>query len=244
MQEKTNHMMEMSERDIWKIYFNDENLIYSHQRYQLLEKSTYCLFETISGIYPFVKFEAEIAAINDYCCFLLWHLKQKLIDIARQRKLGITFVDNMKDVWDPILYFEDVLDYPHSLLTWKNISADINKCTMLLLWLSYLESSLDEIAHWFCEKLKVPFGVKKKGITYVEHCLERIGSCCHNDLIARHTLEIDYYHKIRKIRNQFVHVEWEQITNRYEQFRLDGVINMISIIIQSIEETACRSGVI
>lgn len=56
--------------------------------------------------------------------------------------------------------------------------------------------------------------------------------------------ELEYYDSIRKIRNQFVHNEWEQITDRYKKFVLADVIDMISHVIMKIEQSALLSGLI
>ena len=227
-----------------KTYFNDENLIDSDKYYHLNGKASYMLFETISAVYPFVKFEGEIRAINDYCVFILDQLKNRLVEIAKDSNYVLEFTSCKKIARDSIMYFEEVLDYPTPLLTWEILSADINKYTMLLLWLSYLESSLDEIARWFCDVKNISFGHKNKKVTGVIHCLEKISLCCGCNLVKELSKEIIYYNEIRKIRNQFVHREWEQVSDRDQQFQLDKVVNLVSTIIAATERRAYHAEII
>ena len=68
-----------------KIYFNDENLINSHQSDR---EKKYLLFRSRSGVFPFVKYEEDLSALNDYCCLILGSLKQKSAEVAKYKLDG------------------------------------------------------------------------------------------------------------------------------------------------------------
>lgn len=82
-------------------------------------------------------------------------------------------------------------------------------------------------------------GRKEKGINEITFYLEKIGRCCQCNLVK--VLEND---KVRKIRNRFVHREWDQLEKYYGQFRLCEVFNVISIFFTEIEKAACNIGII
>ncbi|MCM1468705.1 MAG: hypothetical protein NC086_11205 [Alistipes sp.] len=120
-----------------------------------------------------------------------------------------------------------------------------NKGTLLILILSYLESSLGEIAKWFCEERSAVLGQKEKGSSTVSFYLGKIGQCCHCDLGKILDKELAYFNKVRKIRNQFVHGAWErQQMDFYDKFRLCDVLNMVSKFFTEIEKAACAAGII
>lgn len=66
-----------------KVYFDKEGLIESHEFYEDKELP-YSLFSSISSVYPFVKFEKELAEINDYCFFILCRLEDKLKELINE----------------------------------------------------------------------------------------------------------------------------------------------------------------
>lgn len=229
-----------------KIYFDTEGLIESHELYEN-EQATYSLFSSISSVYPFVKYEEELAEINDYCCFILWQLENKLKELIKDSDVPFELVKgsqrekhtpkDLKDIFDPAYMFSPVI-------TWEKLSRDINKCTLLLLILSYLESSLNEIAKWFCEERSISLGQKEKGSSAVAFYLKKIGQCCQCDLVKTLENELKYLNKVRKIRNQFVHSEWEQVEEHYDKFRLCDVLNIASKFFTEIEKAACNIGMI
>ena len=60
-----------------KVYFDKEGLIESLEFYRD-NNARYFLFFSVSSVYPFVKYEEELAEINDYCLFVLCQLENKL----------------------------------------------------------------------------------------------------------------------------------------------------------------------
>ncbi len=193
--------------------------------------SGYLLFTTNSGIFPFVKFEEHLREINDYCVYLISCLEDKVKEFESY--------DIDIDDWDA----PSSWGY-HKLLSWRFLYEDINKCTLLSLLLAFFESTLNEIANWFSDEVGLTSEWKKSRNPKVSDSIVQIGKCCNVDLLNDVSDELDYYNIVRKIRNQFVHNEWEQITDRYEKFILADVINMISLIIYKIENVALLSGII
>ncbi len=183
----------------------------------------YLLFTTQSAIFPFVKFEEQLSEINDYCLYLLTCLKAKVKEFEP--------FDIDKNDWDA----------PDS---WEFLYQDINKCTLLSLLLAFFESTLNEITNWFSDEAGMITEWKKARNPKVSDYIAQIGKCCKVDLLHELANELAYYNSIRKIRNQFVHNEWEQITDRYEKFVLADVINMISHVIMKVEQEALFSGLI
>lgn len=230
-----------------KIYFDTEGLIESSRLNWEDEAAPYSLFSSISSVYPFVKYEEELAEINDYCCFILCQLENKLKELIEDSDVPFELVrsyqrekrtkKDLKDSFDPAYMFSPVN-------TWEKLSRDINKCTLLLLILSYLESSLNEIAKWFCEERSIPLGQKDKGSSAVAFYLKKIGECCRCDLVRTLENELNYLDKVRKIRNQFVHSEWEQMDEHYDKFRLCDVFHTASKFLTEIEKAACNAGII
>ena len=191
----------------------------------------YLLFTTESAIFPFVKFEEQLSEINDYCLYLLTCLKAKVKEFEP--------FDIDKDDWDAPWSWEY-----HKLLFWEFLYQDINKCTLLSLLLAFFESTLNEITNWFSDEAGITAEWKKVRNPKVSDYIVQIGKCCKVALPQDLVNELAYYDSIRKIRNQFVHNEWEQITDRYKKFVLADVINMISHVIMKVEQTALSSGLI
>lgn len=143
-----------------KICFYEEGLIES-QEFYTDNKAQYFLFSSISSVYPLVKFEEELAEINDYCVFILSKIEDKLNTLIK----------------DSDVHFELI-----------------------------------------------------KG--------------CQCNLVKVLENELVFLNKVRKIRNKFVHREWEQLEKHYDQFRLCEVFNVISIFFTEIEKAACNIGII
>lgn len=191
----------------------------------------YLLFTTESAIFPFVKFEEQLSEINDYCVYLLTCLNAKVMEFEP--------FDIDEDDWDAPISREY-----HKLLSWKFLYQDINKCTLLSLLLAFFESTLNEITNWFSDEAGKTAEWKKVRNPKVSDYIAQIGKCCEVDLQCELTNELIYYDSVRKIRNQFVHNEWSQITDRYQKFVLADVINMISHVIMKVEQKALSSGLI
>lgn len=230
-----------------KVYFDKEGLMESSEMYDRMDLS-YFLFSSISGVYPFVKYEEELAEINDYCYFILCQIEEKLKELIQEAKAPYELVkgyqrqqeytdEEIDMIFDPSYSFSP-------LLTWEKLSRDINKCTLLLLLLSYLESSLNEIAKWFCEEKSITLGRKGKESNEIKFYLDKIGQCCHCDLVKTLENELAYLDTVRKIRNQFVHREWDQVEKHYDKFYLCDVFHVISQCFSEIEKAACREGII
>lgn len=229
------------------VYFDREGLVDSREFYEDKELP-YALFSSISSVYPFVKFEEELAEINDYCLFILCRLEERLKTLIEDSNIPFKLIEGYRraeaytaeeaeELFDPAYMFSPVI-------TWEKLSRDINKCTLLLLVLSYLESSLNEIAKWFCEERSVPLGRKERGDDEITFYLRKIGQCCACDLTGTLEDELAYVRKVRKIRNQFVHREWEQVDKHYDKFRLCDVFRAVSVIFAEIEKAACATGLI
>lgn len=107
-----------------------------------------------------------------------------------------------------------------------------------------MESSLNEIAKWFCEECSITQGQKGKGSSVVAFYLEKIGQCCNCDFVKILDKELEYFNKVRKIRNQFVHSEWQMEEEYYDKFRLCDVLNIASKFFTEIEKAACNKGII
>lgn len=230
-------------REAMKVYFDKEGLVESYEFYDDKELP-YCLFSSISSVYPFVKFETELAEINDYCLFILCRLEDKLKELINESGASYELIKGyQREKYDMESFFSSQCMFS-PLHTWEKLSRDINKCTLLLLLLSYLESSLNEIAKWFCEERSVSLGRKTKENNEVTFYLDKIGQCCCCNLIEILEKELVYLDTVRKIRNQFVHREWDQVEEHYDKFCLCDVFNAISIIFGEVEKAACNIGII
>lgn len=229
-----------------KVYFDKEGLIESLEFYR--DNNARYFFFSVSSVYPFVKYEEELAEINDYCLFVLCQLENKLKALIAEsegrfelvkgyRRQREYTVEELDVFFDPAYMFSPVT-------TWENLSHDINKNTMLLLLLSYLESSLNEIAQWFCEVCSIPLGKKQKGTNEIAFYIQKIGECCQCDLTETLQKELLYLGRVRKIRNRFVHKAWEQEEEQYDQFYLCDVFRVVSMIFTQIERAACHKGII
>ena len=192
----------------------------------------YLLFTTDSGIFPFVKYEEQLAEINDYCLYLLTCLKNKVQEYA-------PFDIAPEDYWNTPPSWEY-----RKLLSWSFLYRDINKCTLLLLLLAFFESTLNEIADWFSELAGLSAQWKKARNPKVSDYIGQIGTCCKRDLSRELAEELSYYDTVRKLRNEFVHRQWDQLTCRSEKFVLADVINMISQVLRRVERGAMSAGLL
>ncbi len=228
-----------------EVFLPNEGLVESRN---LNENCRYKLYETISTVYPFVKFQEELKEINDYCYFIIKQITDKILMLIEKSNCNFEIVERKKtieeiDEWD----FEEITDPAFSnsgVLKWENILNDINKPSMLLILISYLESSLDEIASWFCEERKINIGRKERGISSIEFHLKIIGECCHCDLLSILSNELEYLRKIKKIRNKIVHKEWNQVEKFDDKFYLSDVFNVISDIFSKVEKAAIEAKII
>lgn len=228
-----------------EVFLPNEGLVESRN---LDENCKYRLYETISTVYPFAKFQEELKEINDYCYFVIQQITNKIIILIEKSNCNFEIVERKKtideiDEWD----FEEVTDpafLDSGVLKWENILNDINKPSMLLILISYLESSLDEISSWFCEKKKIGIGRKERGISSIEFHIKMIGECCNCDLLSRLSEEIEYLRIIKKVRNQIVHKEWDQVEKFDDKFYLSDVFNVISDIFTKVEKAAIEAKVI
>ncbi len=197
--------------------------------------ASYLLYTSESAIFPFVKYEKQLAEINDYCIYLLKCLKEKILEAEAEAQKAN----------DQHIQKAEFLNYQYGkILQWKFLYQDINKYTMLLLLLAFFESTLNEIANWFSDIAGYTSDWKKIRNPKVSDYICQIGICCGTDLRQKVAAELAYYDVIRKIRNQFIHNEWDQLTDQYEQFVLADVINMISHVILIVEKSALGSGLI
>lgn len=232
----------------------DDRLVESSYYFNSSKDVDYFIYFSKSGIYPFVKFEEEISEINDYCYFVQNDLHERVLSIRDGKVDRFSVLSDEgrlasieKDCSDFEFYIGEAeieLGYISDLLTWKNLANDISRCSMLTLWLAYLESALDEIGHWFCERKEISFGRKPRSITGVEHALQKIGACCQCDMLSILSKELAFYHEIQKIRNQFMHHEWEQVSDRSERFELNRVIDLVSTVIACVEHEALCASII
>lgn len=230
-----------------KVYFDKEGLIESHEFYDDKELP-YSLFSSISFVYPFVKFENELAEINDYCLYILCRLEDKLKELINESGAPFELIKgyqrekhDMEEDAESFFSGEYIFS---PVFIWEKLSCDINKCTLLLLLLSYLESSLNEIAKWFCEERSISLGRKTAGNNEITFYIDKIGQCCCCNLVEILKNELAYLDKVRKIRNQFVHREWNQVERHYDKFCLCDVFNTVSMIFTEIEKAACNIGII
>lgn len=228
-----------------EVFLPNEGLVESRK---IDKNDKYELYESISIVYPFVKFQEELKEINDYCYFVIKQLKDKIIGLIEKSNCNFKIVEKKKqieeiDEWD----FEEATDPAFSntgVIKWENILNNINKPSMLLILLSYLESSLDEIANWFCETQKISIGKKERGISKIEFYIMKIGECCHCDLLNELSVEMIYLKKVKEIRNKLVHKEWDQVEKFDDKFYLCEVFNMISTIFRKVEKVACDAKIV
>lgn len=71
-----------------------------------------------------------------------------------------------------------------------------------------------------------------------------IGECCNCDLLSKLSNEIEYLRKIKKIRNQIVHKEWDQVEKFDDKFYLSDVFNVVSDIFTKVEKAAIEAKII
>jgi len=220
---------------------NDEyERLYESDSFEHYEGTAgYLLFTTGSAIFPFIKYEEQLAEINDYCVYLLKALKEKVAETkATVQRIDDNYAQGVQSD-------QEVFDYHFDrFLSWKYLYQDINKCVMLLLLLAFFESTLNEIAGWFSSIADCSSEWKKVRNPKVSEYLSQIGKCCNGDLQNELADELAYYDIIRKTRNQFIHKEWDQTTDRYEKFVLADVIDMISRVIMKVEQSALSSRLI
>lgn len=129
-------------------------------------------------------------------------------------------------------------------MKWENQLNFIHKSSMLVFLFSYLESSLNEIANWFCEYRQISIGKIEKKMSKIIFYVTRIGECCKCDLYKNLSAEMKYLKKIKKIRNQLVHEEWDQVHRFDDQFYLCDVFHTIANIFKKIEKAACNAGIV
>ena len=116
-----------------------ERLVESDSREHYEGTAGYLLFTTDSAVVPFVKYEEQLAEINDYCFYLLQSLRKRALE-AETAAHGVE--GHVPEMWN----------YQYGkVLSWKFLYQDINKCIMLLLPLAFFESTLNEIANWFSD---------------------------------------------------------------------------------------------
>ena len=191
-------------------FFNDGN------------EPSYNLFFSKTNVYPIVKYEKQLQQINDYCYMTMKSFEYKIDELGH-------FASNLSDMQ---YEFEEF-----TIGSWKDLSDDISRCTLLMLLLSYLESSLHEIAKWFCDKKSVIF-IEHSKTNNIKHFLEIIGRCCGNDIIVALPYEMNILNGAISVRNKFVHKPWDSQFNRDKMFDLCKIINTLAEIFATVETRA------
>lgn len=192
-------------------------------------RAGYCLYLCRSGIFPLVKYEEQLAQINDYCLYLLTCLEEKVASLAPAKEEG---------------WFAPITWQGHSYFGWRAMHEEVNKGTMLLLLLAFLETSLQELTEWFSGLAGWPAERKNVRNSKVSNQLHQLGQCCGRDLREELAAELTYYDKVRRIRNRFVHSQWDQMGDWPQQFSLAEVIDMISRILTGVEDAGLSAGLI
>lgn len=101
-----------------KVYFYEEGLIES-QEFYIDNEAQYFLFSSISSVYPLVKFEEELAEINDYCVFILSKIEDKLNTLIKDSDVHFELIkdcqdtrehteEDIEDIFDPAYMFTPV----------------------------------------------------------------------------------------------------------------------------------------
>ncbi len=193
-------------------------------------RAGYRLYLCRSGIFPLVKYEEQLAQINDYCLYLLTCLEEKVTSLAPAEK---------DRGW-----FAPVTWQVHCYYGWLSMYQEVNKGTMLLLLLAFLETSLQELTEWFSDLAGRLAQWKKVHNPKVSDQLQQLGRCCGRDLREELAAELACYNKVRRIRNRFVHSQWDRMGDWPRQFSLAEVIDMISRILTRVEEAGLSAGLI
>lgn len=119
----------------------------------------YLLFHTLTGCFPFVKIEEDLARINDYLCTCETHLQNQLKQYRTQQK--------------PPAEDEDLLgEDPTYDLTW--MIETLNRESAILLLLSFLEGSLKDLAETLEEGAGVMVTAEKSRLSRIEQWIKRI----------------------------------------------------------------------
>lgn len=228
------------EKSEFNIYFDEEKLEYFSDDIFRRGNPPYYIFISKSGVYPFVKYEEHCINLNDYSCFVMEGLKNKLHELAKFKIYGNDVFlreEEIKFTADKDKFLNSIKkqDYCWNLLDWEFLTNTVSKCNLLMLWLAFLETGLYELSSWFCEIKKVNMP-KVKG-NKVKSYLEILSQCLSADVFAELKEEIGLYDEVKKIRNKFVHNVWK-FSKADHNFSLVAVIEMVSKIFKVIEDKA------
>lgn len=224
----------------FNIYFDEEKLEYFADDVFRRGNPPYYIFISKSGVYPFVKYEEHCINLNDYSCFVMAGLKNKLQGLAKFKIDGTDVTlreEKIKFTADKDKFLNSIKkqDYCWDLLDWEFLTNTVSKCNLLMLWLAFLETGLYELSSWFCEIKNVNMP-KVKG-NKVKSYLGILSQCLSVDVLAELKEEIKLYDEIKIIRNKFVHNVWE-FSEKRQEFNLVAVIEMVSKIFKVIEDKA------
>lgn len=195
----------------------------------------YLLFHTLTGCFPFVKIEEDLARINDYLCTCETHLQNQLKQYRTQQK--------------PPAEDEDLLgEDPTYDLTW--MIETLNRENAILLLLSFLEGSLKDLAETLEEGAGVTVTAEKSRLSRIEQWIKRIEAVCGYDLICTLQHPLALLSRVRKIRNFVVH-EWDCyidekkrliLSSDLKSFSLSELVSACSWILYLCEQAGMQSG--
>lgn len=217
-------------------------------KFNLLRKNTADkLFKTNSGIVEYVVIQEEFQNLFDYCLLIQEKTLEKLKSIKKESEKyqkepnktyefdGIIF--NNQDLMQGLTDFE--------IPNWEDILGFTVPMNQILLISILLEKSLKSLCSEYCPNnnsdlyggYKVSIRKKKQKST-ISSYIKYLEESCEIKISIDRTL--DYLDQnLRKIRNSFVHGDWESVNEYAEKIDINKVFISTSVLFQEIESKYC-----
>ncbi|MDR0294277.1 MAG: hypothetical protein LBH95_09025 [Oscillospiraceae bacterium] len=194
----------------------------------------YNLFAS-QGIYPFVKYEKELGLINEYC-FTITKTFSKQLEDAEQ-KLKIQKIEKIEPFAEGYGYFTSY-EYEESLqgILWDRqwLFEIVTAAQLVMLLSSFFETKAREIYEWFIKDKIIEIGAFDKKTAKIDMYLKSLQTKnCHLDKLDD---IISFFRQVRKVRNLFVHEQWDDLTRHLSEIKLCEIIGRISAAFYIIED--------
>lgn len=209
-----------------KFYFSEDDNIVLDKNWKVIEnykKHPYMLFYSLTNVFPMIKYEEELGHINDY----IYHNNKNFNKILEEMNNKVDEAKNASPRGE--YYGENIMFREADQATWEWLVEKVNKCSNIVLFLSFLEGALKEIYDWFSEEKNYKGCNKKREMSDIQYYIEEIGKCCNYDLYNNLEEELETIVTAKRIRNIFVH-EWDAYYNKKSNIILDKELNNFKII--------------
>ena len=206
---------------------------------QFIDDNSY-LFYTRYGRGSFIIIQEEMESLNDYCVTSMRFISEeinKLNSDLKKYSSGEDRVDHpdFGDVTSEVIMGLEEFTIPK----WKDIQSFLHRANCFLLIYIFMEKSTKTLCITYSSKDKLPLK-QKSGLSKLFSHIDYLKNSCGYEFSLPNSF-FDIFKQINKIRNSFVHGDWDDVENLSINISLLEVFKLSSLFFQEVEEAIERS---